>query len=69
MLEIFVWNNFHLFSIDLFVDVGKNYSIIDTPKLAFDFEYIGTKETRQLTTADQYVLKFVNNNQIPSLQI
>ena len=40
---------------DLFVDVGKNYSIIDTPQLAFMFEYVGSKEVHQLTTSDQYV--------------
>lgn len=47
--------NYNVCPADLFVDVGKNYSIIDTPQLAFMFEYVGSKEVHQLTTSDQYV--------------
>ena len=44
-----------LFLSELFVDVGKNYSVVDAPQFAFIYEYIGTREVQQLTSADQYV--------------
>ncbi len=46
---------FYIWNLALFVDVGKNYSIIDTPQLAFVYDYVGTKEVHQFTGADQYV--------------
>uniref|UniRef100_A0A1I8H0U8 Rho-GAP domain-containing protein n=5 Tax=Macrostomum lignano TaxID=282301 RepID=A0A1I8H0U8_9PLAT len=42
----------------LFVNVGNNYSVVESPQLSFIYEYVGTKDSVGSATApDQYAAK------------
>uniref|UniRef100_A0A1I8IDC1 Inositol 1,4,5-trisphosphate receptor n=1 Tax=Macrostomum lignano TaxID=282301 RepID=A0A1I8IDC1_9PLAT len=44
--------------IGLFVNVGNNYSVVESPQLCFIYEYIGTKDfTYQTSSPEQYAAK------------